>query len=398
MAIDFTLDPLVADVRSRTRAFIDDVVIPAEAGVGPDDHGLPATRLAELRDAARDAGVFAPTAPVEYGGLGLDHRAQAVVLEEAGRSVLGPIALNCAAPDEGNILLLHKKATDAQHERYTAPLARGQVRSGFAMTEPAPGAGADPNQLRTVATQVDGGWRIDGRKWLITGAEGAAFFIVMARTGNDGASMFLVDAGTPGLDLVRTVHTLDSAFAGGHGELLFTGCTVPPDAVLGTVHDGFAAAQVRLGPARLTHCMRWLGAARRAHEEAVRYASERAMFGGVLGDLGMAQRHIAENELDIAASRGLILQAAWALDNGRPARQETSVAKAFVAEAVHRVVDRSMQLCGGHGMSYDSPLPSLLREIRPFRVYDGPTEVHLQAIARRALRRSRSGELPGDWT
>jgi alkylation response protein AidB-like acyl-CoA dehydrogenase len=144
--------------------------------------------------------------------------------------------------------------------------------------------------------------------------------------------------------------------------------------------------------------MRWLGAARRAHEEAVRYASERAMFGGVLGDLGMAQRHIAENELDIAASRGLILQAAWALDNGRPARQETSVAKAFVAEAVLRVVDRSMQLCGGHGMSYDSPLPSLLREIRPFRIYDGPTEVHLQAIARRALRRSRSGELPGDWT
>ncbi len=346
--IDFALELQVIELQKRTREFENKVVIPAESEVRSEAHGgLAPTRLSELRDAARAAGLFAPTAPIEHGGLGLNHRHQAVVLEEAGRSTLGPVVLNCAAPDEGNILLLHKQATAAQAERYLVPLARGIVRSAFAMTEPSPGAGADPAQLRTRAVEVNGGWQIDGRKWLITGADGAAFFIVMARTGDDDATLFLVDGDNPGLRLVRNVATIDGAFAGGHGEVIFDRCLVGSDAVLGRPHDGFAAAQVRLGPARLTHCMRWLGAARRAHEAAVHYAAERPMFGGVLGDLGMAQRHIAENELDIAASRALILQAAWALDVGRPARQETSMAKAFVAEAVHRVVDRSMQVCGG---------------------------------------------------
>jgi acyl-CoA dehydrogenase len=397
MGVDFSLDPAIADLKARTRAFVQDVVIPAESEVGGGGvGGLAPEKMSQLRRQAREAGVFAPTAPAEFGGLALSHRDQAVVLEEAGRSVLGPPALNCAAPDEGNILLLDRKATPQQRARYLAPLAAGDCRSAFAMTEPAPGAGADPEQLRTTATRTGDGWRIDGRKWLITGVDGAAFLIVMARTSDTAATMLLVDADTPGWRLVRHVPTIDSGFAGGHGELEFDDCRVPDSAVLGRVDEGFADAQVRLAPARLTHCMRWLGAARRAHEVATAYASTREMFGGRLADQGMAQRMIAENEVDIAASRALVWQAAWALDQERPARQETSVAKVFVAEAVHRIVDRSVQLAGGYGVSYDSPLPGLLREVRPFRIYDGPTEVHLRALARRAVRRSENGALPGD--
>jgi acyl-CoA dehydrogenase len=209
--------------------------------------------------------------------------------------------------------------------------------------------------------------------------------------------MFLVDADHPGVRLVRTLQTMDSAFAGGHGELDFKDCEVGDEAVLGAVDEGFRYAQVRLGPARLTHCMRWLGAARRAHETAVAYAASRPMFGTRLSSLGMAEQMIADNEIDIAASRALILQAAWALDAGRPARQETSVAKAFVAEAVFRVADRAVQLCGGLGVSDDTPVARIFREIRPFRIYDGPTEVHRWSIARRAVRRLRAGVLPGDW-
>jgi acyl-CoA dehydrogenase len=389
VAIDLGLGDRTRELRTRVRDFIDGLVIPAEAesvdGLAPDDVVL------RLRTAARAAGVFAPTAPEDYGGLGLSHCDQAVVLEEAGRSLLGPRSLHCAAPDEGNILLLDRLAAGDQRDRYLGPLARGEIRSAFAMTEPTPGAGSDPSQLATQAIRTSAGqWRIDGGKWLITGADGATFVIVMARTGS-GATMFLVDLENPGVRLIRHVPTIDQAFAGGHCELQFDHCVVAGDSVLGGMGQGFRDVQVRLGPARLTHCMRWLGAARRAHEVAVGYAADRPMFGATLGELGMAQRSIAENEIDIAAARGLIWSAAWTLDQGGPARQETSVAKAFVAEAVYRVVDRSMQLTGGYGMSYDSPLPAILREVRPFRVYDGPTEVHFQSIARRSLRHAASG-------
>jgi acyl-CoA dehydrogenase len=256
------------------------------------------------------------------------------------------------------------------------------------MTEPAPGAGSDPTLLTTVARPAGGGdWVIDGRKRFITGADGAGFAIVMARTDDRAATMFLVDADNPGMTVVRRIETLDRSMAGGHCEVEFTGCRVHGDAVLGAVGAGFAAAQVRLGPARLTHCMRWLGAARRAQEAALDYASRREIFGARLGDLGLAQRHIADSEIDIAASRALILHATWLLDTGSAARQETSIAKTFVAEAVGRVVDRAVQLCGATGVSDDGPLLRLYREIRPFRIYDGPSESHLWSIARRALRR-----------
>jgi acyl-CoA dehydrogenase len=380
--------PDLDDLRGRIRAFVREVVIPAEADEG--DHGIEEPLRLELQQRARDHGVFAPHVPVEFGGVGLDVRGQAVVFEEAGYSLLGPIAINAAAPDEGNIHLLERVADAAQRERYLAPLATGAVRSCFAMTEPAPGAGSDPTALRTTAVRDGDGWILDGRKWYITGAVGATFAIVMARTsaieGRRGATMFLVDTDTTGWRLEREIGSLDVGFAGGHAEIVLDGCRVGDDAVLGEVDLGFEYAQVRLEPARLTHCMRWLGIARRSQHLALTRANERELFGERLGALGMAQQLLADNEIDIAASRGLIQAAARALDTGESAKQATSIAKTFVSEAVHRVVDRSMQLCGSLGVSDDLPLGRYLREVRPFRIYDGPSETHRWAIARRALR------------
>jgi acyl-CoA dehydrogenase len=384
VAIEFGVDDEIVKLRQRVRDFIDTRVIPCESEL--TGHGLPDEVRVMLQATAREAGLFAPHMPAEYGGLGLDTRGQAVIFEEAGRSPLGPAALNCAAPDEGNMLLLERVATAAQRDRYLRPLAQGRIRSCFAMTEPAPGAGADPGLLTTSAARVGSGWRINGRKLFITGAAGASFAIVMARTSDTGATMFLVDAGNPGMSVTRVIDTIDASFSGGHGEVVFDECRVSDDAVLGRPDEGFRYAQVRLGPARLTHCMRWLGLATRAHAIAVGYAAQRRMFGAALGDLGMAQAHIADNEIDIAASRALIWQAAWALDSGQPARQETSVAKVFVAEAVGRVLDRAVQLCGGLGVSMDLPLARFLYEVRPFRIYDGPSEVHRMSLARRSVR------------
>jgi acyl-CoA dehydrogenase len=389
--IDFSVPDTVRELEADTAAFVRDVVIPAEAR-DRSVHGLEPALRDELQAAARDAGVFAPQVPRELGGRGLDHRGCAVVFEAAGYSLLGPQALNCAAPDEGNMHLLSVIATDAQRERYLRPLAAGRTRSCFAMSEPPPGAGSDPAMLQTTAERVDGGWRIDGRKWFITGADGAAFAICMARTSEqiergEGATMFLVDADNPGWRIKRVMDVTDRSFPGGHAEVVFEDCLVDDAAVLGEPGLGYRYAQVRLGPARLTHCMRWLGIARRALDIALDRASSREAFGSRLGDLGMVQRLLAESVIDIETSRGLIWQAAWALDAGHPARHETAVAKAHVAEAVHRVVDRAVQVTGGYGVSGESPLGRYLAEVRPFRIYDGPTETHHWAIARRALRR-----------
>jgi acyl-CoA dehydrogenase len=337
--IDFALAPEVIELRDRVRAFVREVVIPSEAR-DLDAHGLDDGLRAELQERARAAGVFAPHVGQDLGGLGLDFRGMAVVFEEAGYSVLGPQALNCAAPDEGNMHLLEAVATKDQKERYLRPLAQGDVRSCFAMTEPAPGAGSDPSMLRTHARRVNGGWSIDGRKWFITGATGAAFAICMART-DEGATMFLVDADNPGWRVVRVIDAIDRSFPGGHAEVVLDDCRVGDDDVLGAV-----------------------GA-----------------------DLGMVQERVAESVIDIETTRLLIWRCAWALDHRQPARHESSVAKAHAAEAVGRVVDRAVQICGSLGVSGDAPLARLLAEVRPFRIYDGPTETHHWAIARRAVRR-----------
>jgi acyl-CoA dehydrogenase len=390
MSINFDLGPELRDLRDRTAAFIGGVVISAEPR-DHGEHGLDGTLRAELQQAGKAAGLFAPHVGTDLGGLGLDVRGQAVIFEEAGYSILGPQALNCAAPDEGNMHMLSVIATPEQRERYLAPLAAWDVRSCFAMTEPAPGAGSDPSMLQTTATPFDGGWSITGRKWFITGANGAEFAICMARTddqisGGRGATMFLVDADNPGWRIERIVDAIDRSFPGGHAEVVFEDCRVDDDAVLGAVGEGYRYAQVRLAPARLTHCMRWLGMARRALDVALDRANERESFGAKLGELGMVQAMIADSVIDLETSRALIWQCAWTLDEGHSASRESSIAKAHVAEAVGRVVDRAVQICGSLGVSGDLPLARILAEVRPFRIYDGPTETHKWAIARRALR------------
>ncbi|MDI9896949.1 acyl-CoA dehydrogenase family protein [Rhodococcus sp. IEGM 1381] len=391
MAIDLTYDPDIEKLIDRTRAFTREHVLPIEDRFlgNVTDAGGDRLRV-EMQAAAKDAGVFAPHAPVEYGGHGLSMSDRAPVFEEAGYSLFGPIALNLGAPDEGNVHMLAHIASAAQKEQFLAPLARGDVRSAFAMTEPAPGAGSDPSALTTAAQRVDGGWKINGHKWFITGADGAGFFIIMARTSGKpgdrgGATMFLAPADTAGITVGRHIGTLDKAMIGGHCEVFFENAFVPDENVLGAVDEGFAHAQVRLGPARMTHVMRWLGASRRAHDIAVAQVAQREGFGAKLGDLGMVQKMVADNEIDIAATRALLTKACFELDRGGHASNETSIAKTFAAEAIFRIVDRSIQMCGGLGVSDDLPLARLSREVRPFRVYDGPSEVHRWAIAKRTI-------------
>ncbi|MEV0709992.1 acyl-CoA dehydrogenase family protein [Nocardia aurea] len=391
MPIDLSYSPETTALVEKVRTFVREVVLPIE-----DQHvgdiaaaGGDAIRV-ELHARARKAGVFAPHAPVEYGGHGLNMSDRAPVFEEAGYSLFGPTALNIAAPDEGNVHMLAHIADAAQKQQYLEPLARGEVRSAFAMTEPAPGAGSDPAALSTRAVRADGGWRISGHKWFITGADGAGFFIIFARTSGEpgdrgGATMFLTPADAPGLRVGRHISTLDKSMLGGHCEVFFDDLFVPDAGVLGEVDRGFEYAQVRLGPARMTHVMRWLGAARRGHDIAVAHVARRQGFGAKLGDLGMVQQMVADNEIDIAATRALLTRACWELDAGESAANSTSVAKTFAAEAIFRIVDRSVQMCGGLGVSDDLPLARLSREVRPFRVYDGPSEVHRWAIAKRVI-------------
>ena len=391
MAIDLTFDPDIEKLIERTRTFTREHVLPIEDRFLGNVADAGGDRLrVEMQAAAKDAGVFAPHAPVEYGGHGLSMSDRAPVFEEAGYSLFGPIALNLGAPDEGNVHMLAHIASPTQKEQFLAPLARGDMRSAFAMTEPAPGAGSDPSALTTEAERVDGGWKINGHKWFITGADGAGFFIIMARTSGKpgdrgGATMFLAPADTSGITVGRHIGTLDKAMIGGHCEVFFENVFVPDDNVLGAVDEGFAYAQVRLGPARMTHVMRWLGASRRAHDIAVAQVAQREGFGGKLGDLGMVQKMVADNEIDIAATRALLIKACFELDRGGHASNETSIAKTFAAEAIFRIVDRSIQMCGGLGVSDDLPLARLSREVRPFRVYDGPSEVHRWAIAKRTI-------------
>ena len=380
-------------VAARTRAFVEEHVLPVEDEFDGDVEAAGGERLrVELQRRARDLGVFAPHVSVELGGLGLGMTDRAPVFEAAGRALFGPMAVNANAPDEGNMHLLEQVAVGSQRERFLAPLARGEQRSAFAMTEPAPGAGSDPTALRTVARRDGDSFVITGRKKFITGADGAGFYIVMARTSGSpdasgGATMFLVPSDRAGIRVVRHVRTMDRSMLGGHCEVELDAVRVPVEDVLGEVDEGFGYAQVRLGPARLTHVMRWLGAAQRAHETAVEYVSGRSAFGRPLARQGMVELMIADNEIDLAATRSLLLTACRVLDAGGNGREESSLAKVFGAEALHRVADRSVQMCGGAGVSADLPVARIAREIRPFRIYDGPSEVHRMSLARRAVRR-----------
>ena len=292
--------------------------------------------------------------------------------------------------------LLEVVATAAQKERWLKPLAAGDIRSCFCMTEPDPGAGSDPGMLATTATQEGDGYRIDGVKWFITGAEGASFAIVMAKHA-DGehagrATMFLADMNTPGIELVRSMDALDRCFPGGHGVVRFNGLRVPASDVLGEVGKGFEYAQVRLSPARLTHCMRWLGAARRAHDVAVAYARKRQAFGRPIGQHEGVGFMLADNEMDLHAARLTIWHCAWVLDQGGLGLHESSRAKVMVSEAVWRVVDRCVQVLGGQGVTGETVVARLFADMRGFRIYDGPSEVHRWSLAKHILRGVRPSQ------
>jgi acyl-CoA dehydrogenase len=393
--MEFALPADLAAHKERVERLVRDEIIPYEGDARLTAHGPTQDLRRELVALGRRAGLLAPHVGREWGGLGLDHRAKAVVFEAAGYSPLGPVALNCAAPDEANMHLLEAVADRAQKERWLRPLAAGEIRSCFMMTEPAPGAGSDPSMLKTSARRVAAGNRgefvIDGEKWLITGADGAEFAIIMAKTEADaggpaGATMFLAPMSAPGIRIERVLDTLDRFMAGGHAVIRLDGLRVPESAVLGRIGEGFRYAQVRLAPARLTHCMRWLGAARRAHDIALDYARRRTAFGRPLGEHEGVGFMLADNEMDLHMSRLVIWHAAWVLDAGGRGNHESSMAKVICSEAIWRVVDRSMQILGGLGVTDDTIVARLFREVRPFRIYDGPSEVHRWSLARRLLR------------
>jgi acyl-CoA dehydrogenase len=384
--MNFELEPELIELRDRVAQFVHEEVIPAES------QPFTPELVASLREKARRDGVFGPQLPREYGGLGLGTVGMCVVFEQAGRSFLGPVALHCSAPDEGNMHLLAHHASGAQREQYLCPLIEGSIRSCFAMTEPAPGAGSDPTMLMTRAVRVEDGWEITGRKWFATGAEGASFAVVMAVTNPDAdshhrATMFLVPTDAPGYRLVRNVPVMGGHGMITHGEIDFDGVRVPDSAVIGRAGDGFRLAMARLGPARLTHCMRWLGVAQRAIDIATAYAKERSAFGKQLTEHQSTQWAIADSEIELHASRLMVLHAAWEHERGSEIRHESSICKVFVAEAVNRIIDRAVQLCGALGVSGDTPLEEFYREARAFRIYDGPSEVHRMVIARNVLRR-----------
>jgi acyl-CoA dehydrogenase len=398
--MDFTIPDEFVELRERTERFVREEILPREKDKRQTAHGPTEEFRRELVALARAAGLLAPHVGREWGGLGLDHRGKAIVFEAAGYAPLATIAMNIFAPDEANMHLLEAVADEPQKEEWLRPLASGAIRSCFMMTEPAPGAGADPSMLLTTARRADGhnggDFVIDGTKWLITGAVGAKLAIIMARNESDalgpaGATMFLSPMDAPGIHIERVLDTLDQYMAGGHAVVRLDGLRVPESAVLGRVGEGFRYAQARLAPARLTHCMRWLGAARRAHDIATDYARHRTAFGKPLGEHEGVGFMLADNEMDLHTCRLVIWHTAWVLDQGQRGSRESSMAKVICSEAIWRVVDRSMQILGGLGVTDDTIVAKIFREVRAFRIYDGPSEVHRWSIAQRVLRAGGAG-------
>jgi acyl-CoA dehydrogenase len=383
--MDFSLTPKLEGLRDRTRSFIRDQVIPFEKDPRQNEHGPSEDLRIELIELARKAGLLTPHASVEMGGLGLSHIEKAIVFEEAGYSSLGPTAMNIHAPDEGNIHLLEEIASPEQKERWLRPLVAGKIRSCFAMTEPAPGAGSDPSMLMTTAIKDSEDYLINGQKWFITGADGADFVIIMARGKDGSATMFLSDMDVPGIELVRNMDAMDSCFVGGHGVLQFTNLRVSSKQILGELGKGFKNAQVRLAPARLTHCMRWLGQAQRAQDIAIAYAKKREAFGKILGEHEGVGFMLADNDMDLQTSRLNIWHTAWLLDQGQRCNFESSRAKVICSEAEWRVVDRCVQMLGGQGVTGETALMKIFKDMRGFRIYDGPSEVHRWSMARKMI-------------
>jgi acyl-CoA dehydrogenase len=378
-----------AAIAAKVECFVRHSIVPYETDPRRDHHGAPLDSLAsELKELARAAGVLTPH--ILADGSHLTQRETAVVLRMTGLSPLGPLACNTGAPDEGNMYLLGKIGSPAVRERFLKPLIGGHARSAFFMSEPAEdnGAGSDPSMMKTTAVADGSDWVINGRKAFITGANGAHIGIVMAKS-VDGACMFLVDLPHPAVRIVRIPNTIDNSMPGGHAVVDIRDLRVPSDHMLGESGEGFAYAQIRLSPARLSHCMRWLGACARSQEIALDYANRRLAFGKQLIEHEGVGFMLAENMIDLQQAELMINWCADAIDSGSLASTESSMTKVAVSEALMRVADRCVQVMGGSGLTDDTIVEQVFREMRAFRIYDGPTEVHKWSLAKKLKR---------DWT
>jgi acyl-CoA dehydrogenase len=385
--MDFTLSPEIEAIRLRVRAFVEEHVLPLESDPAnfTEHENIPAARLAPVREKAKKAGLWAPQVPKEFGGMGLPIVGWAAIYEEAARSIFGPLAIHCMAPDDGNMNLLAKAGTPAQKEKWLRPIAEGKVRSAFAMTEPHPGSGSDPGMMLTRAEKKGDRYIIRGHKWFITGAEGAAHFILMARTSDEprrGLTAFLYHKDQPGWRIMRRIPIMGPHEHGGHCEIEYDGLEIPEENILLKVGDGLRVTQIRLGPARLTHCMRWLGFAKRCMEIAQEYVEKRDAFGSKLASREGIQIKLGEVAHQIEIGRLLTMHAAWKLDQGDRARKEVSMAKVQVADALHQASDVAIQLNGARGYSKDTILEWVYRYARAARLVDGASEVHKMVLAR----------------
>ncbi|MEE9279038.1 MAG: acyl-CoA dehydrogenase family protein [Myxococcota bacterium] len=390
MAIDFTFSEEVENARLQVKKFLADVVSKRLAEMrGSGDRGQWRNTIDELRQAAREWGVWLPHMPEEYGGMGLGPTAVAALSAEAAKVPLGPYILNCQAPDEGNMHTLLHFGTDEQKERWLRPLCDGKMRSSFSMTEPDV-AGSDPTLIETTAVEDGDDWVINGTKWFASGAGGADFIILMARTDEDADppqarnSAFIVPTDTPGFEIVREVQTMGGG--GGHPECRYTDVRVPRENMLGPRGAGHTLGQVRLGPARLAYCMRWLGQIELALEMLVDRAQKRYAHGSLLSEKQGIQWMMAESALELYASKLMVLHAAYKIENKMDFRAEVSMAKHHVANTLWRTVDRALQVHGALGYSNDTPLAQMLIQARWARIADGSDEVHLMRIAELVMR------------
>jgi acyl-CoA dehydrogenase len=386
--MNFALTPELAALRKQVRVFMDSRVIPNERAIVDEDRQRKYDTLRGLQAEAKKANLWTPHLPVELGGLGLGVMGMCVLFREMGRSPVGARVFHCDAPDQGNMDLLINSASPAIKEKWLAPLVRGEITSGFAMTEPAPGAGADPSNLKTRARKDGAGWVIDGHKWYTTGGGDAAFLILMARTADEPkpeATMFIVDRQAAGVTHVRDIPVMaEPLLAHREAELRFEGVRVGDDAVLGSVGEGFRLAQRRLVPARLTHCMRWLGLADRTLELCKAYVTTRQSFGKLLAQHQLIQHMFAENASAIHAGNLMTFHAASMIEQGlhKQVRPYSSMAKNHVARLLCKVLDDAIQMHGALGFSDDMPFAQWYRGARAARIADGPDEVHEVVIAR----------------
>ena len=385
--MDFTIAPQLDDLRRRIAAFVETRIIPHESDRAAfDGHGNISDRLLqELRIQAKAEGLWCLQLPERDGGLGVGIQGMAVCYEEMNRSIFGPVVFNSAAPDDGNMMVLSKLASPEQRARWLAPIAEGRVRSAFAMTEPAPGGGSDPSMIRTRAERQGDHYVVTGRKWFITGAEGAQHFMLLARTSDgpkDALTAMMFDADQPGWRILRRIGIMGPEEHGGHCELQFDGLRIPVENVILAEGKGMRVTQTRLAPARLTHCMRWLGLAKRCMQIAQDYAETREGFGIRLADRETVQVATGDLAMRIEIGRLLVMRAAWELDQGRRAGPQISMAKIHVANLLHDAADRAIQVNGARGYSTDTVLEWIYRYARQARLVDGADEVHKMVLSR----------------